>query len=463
MLLQSVISDLAKNKEIHIGGLWGSAPLYLIAQLYQSTHKDILVITEDEESADFALDDLSVFLSITGKSAPTLLLAPATGNDTGPNATQDKILFLNRLITPGEKITVISKSALFSAFPDRQQLDSSIIQIKTGQSTDRLEFIKRLLQGGYEKTLDAVHSVGEISIRGGIIDIFPFGSSALCEAMVGSIAPQAQAHQVTPLRIEWDGNRIESIRLFDMSTQLSIKTLDSVELYLAKGLIVSADSKELPLLNYFPLDTIIVFNQTDDENEETLNRRSDAHLVERSEGLRMSLRTPSESAPYPKASGRTPQYPRLYLHKIPVPGAEGINLTIESLQRFSSGFTNILKELQDLVDKAKNFHIVSQNKAEESHLKELLASNKFISLSKVRFLQGRLNEGFFSKDEGIAFISHRELFNRYRLLRQPKAMVPSRARTTETFWELQRGDFAVHTAHGIGRYLGLKRIYNSEF
>ena len=94
-------------------------------------------------------------------------------------------------------------------------------------------------------------------------------------------------------------------------------------------------------------------------------------------------------------------------------------------------------------------------------LKELLASNNF--QGKIKFLQGRLNEGFLSKDEGIAFISHRELFNRYRLLRQPKSVAPSRARTTEAFWELQRGDFAVHTAHGIGRYQGLKRIYNSEF
>jgi len=207
MFLQSVISDLAKTKQVHIGGLWGSAPLHLIAQLYQSTHKDILVITEDEEAADFALDDLSVFLSIEGKVTPVLLLAPSSENDTGSQATQDKILFLNRLTTPGPKITIVPKPVLFSVYPDRKQLEGSLIGLKVGQSIERAEFIEKLLAGGYEKTLDAISSVGEISIRGGIIDVFPFGGQALCEAIVGSIAPLAQAHRETPLRIEWDGDR----------------------------------------------------------------------------------------------------------------------------------------------------------------------------------------------------------------------------------------------------------------
>jgi len=413
MLLQSVISDLAKTKQAHIGGLWGSAPLYLIAQLYQSTEKDILVITEDEESTDFALDDLSVFLGIASKP-PALLLTPSNESNTGPQAIQNKILFLNRLITPGVKIIIVPKTTLLSAFPDRKQLGNSVLRIKAGQSTGRLEFIERLLAGGYEKTLDGVNSIGEINIRGGITDVFPFGHTA-------------------PVRIEWDGNRIESLRLFDISTQLSVKTLDSIEFYLPQDLISPDTQKELSLLNYFPPDTIIAFIDPQADNEEEILNR------------------------------RIQKYPRLYLHKIPIASDEGVNLNIESLQRFSTGFTNILKELTDLAVKTKNIYIVSLNKAEESHLKELLASNNFPAVSKIRFLQGRLNEGFFSRDENTAFISHRELFNRYRLLRQPKAIAPSKARTTEAFWELQRGDFAVHTAHGIGRYLGLKRLYNSEF
>ncbi|MBI5778602.1 MAG: transcription-repair coupling factor [Planctomycetes bacterium] len=412
MLLQSVISDLAKNKESRIGGLWGSASLYLVAKLYQTTKKDILIITEDEES-DFGLDDLSVFLSINSKP-PTLFLAPSTENDAGPQAIQDKILFLNSLITQTPKITIVPKTTLLAAFPDRKQLDGSLIVLKASQSIERNEFIEKLLANGYEKTLDAVHSVGEISIRGGIIDIFPFGSQE-------------------PVRIEWDANLIESIRFFDMTTQLSIKTMEHVDLYLTQGLITPADKKELPLLNYFPPDTVIVFiDRPVDDNKEIFNRRIQ-------------------------------KYPKLFLYKIPIASAEGVNLNIESIQRFGSGFTNILRELGNLASQIKNIYIVSQNKAEESHLKELLTSNSFPYSNKIRFLQGRLNEGFYDKDEDIAFISHRELFNRYRLLRQPKAVAPSRARTTEAFWELQRGDFAVHLAHGIGRYLGLKRLYNSEY
>ena len=346
---------------------------------------------------------------------PSLLLAPSVESESGPQVTHDKIVFLNNLAAPGTKIAIAPKSALSTAFPDRQQLEDSVIRIKDGQSIERNWFIEKLLVGGYEKTLDAIQDVGEISIRGGIIDIFPFGRQE-------------------PVRLEWNGNHIESIRLFDMSNQLSIKKLEALDLYLAKGLLVSTDKKEVFLPDHFSKDCIIAFigNQLDGEDRDTINRRIKKHS-------------------------------RLYLYKIPIASVEGINFNIESLQRFGSGFANMLKELAALANKAKNIHIVSQNKAEESHLKELLSSNKFPALGKIRFLQGRLNEGFYFKEENTVFISNRELFNRYRLLRQTKIVAHSRTRNTETFWELQKGDFAVHTAHGIGRYVGLKRIYNSEF
>ncbi|MEW6026627.1 MAG: transcription-repair coupling factor [Planctomycetota bacterium] len=440
MLLKSVIAGLDRNKETHLGGLWGSAPLHLVAQIYQAANRNILIITEDDDAADFALDDLSVFLGISGSSEPELLIAPSDEDSSNPQAFQDKILFLNRLMAEGNKITIVPKPILLSDFPEPKQLEDSVIQIRSGQSMKRNGLIEKLLSGGYEKTLDSVGDIGEISVRGGIMDIFPFGNTA-------------------PLRIEWDGNRIESIRLFDMQTQLSIRTLESADFCLAKYLFHPGNKRLVPLLDYFPADTLLVLVNARPDPDGELRRDRD------SEPLRRKIQ----------------KYRRLYLDKLPVPSDVGVNFNIESLQRFGGGFANIIKELQDLAGKAKAIHIVSQNKAEESHFREILTSNNFSPMSKIRFSQGRLNEGFYFKDTEETFISHRELFNRYKLLRQPRAVAPSRTQTAppgrvsppgyvvrtgragEAFWELQKGDFAVHATHGIGRYLGLKRIYNSEF
>ncbi|MFH1231037.1 MAG: transcription-repair coupling factor [Planctomycetota bacterium] len=453
-IYDSIVSNLAAKREVKIGGLWGSSALYIVSQLYSQLQpgtkhasllfqsKDVertfLLIINDIELIESVSDDLSTFLALSPKMNDSLqdniIICPEEEKDSSGELTtktiQKKLLFLKKLLSQKNKIVICSQSALFASFPPQDELSSSILYFKRGQSVNREELIENLIKSGYKRTTDVVTEVGEISIRGGIIDIFPYGLES-------------------PLRIEWDADHIESIRFFDTDSQLSTNPIDEISFYLTKTKSLFTKSSEITLFDYFKSNPIIVFMESHMDYSALPSESSKHRLLSEDDKDIINQ--------------KTQRYPRLYLYNFPITTQEGHNLNIQSLQRFGGGFTNIIKELTDLSSKVKWINIFSQNKAEESRLKELLISNSFPEMDKIKLYQGRLREGFYFSEIKTAFVSHHELFNRYRLLKKPKLLPSKSAKTIEPFWELQKGDFAVHNSYGIGRYLGLKRLHNSEF
>ncbi|MFH0888749.1 MAG: transcription-repair coupling factor [Planctomycetota bacterium] len=481
-IYDSIISDLVVNREVKIGGLWGSSSLYLIAQLYSQLQPGIkhasllfqsqptrlrhsggyvertfLLITNDIESIESAFDDLSTFLTLSsppeeglpqaqgskkktasekgnGSLKDNIIICSEEEKDSNgeltPKSIQEKLLFSKRLSSRKNKIVICSQFALFASFPNPKELIDSILHLKKGQSLNRGEFLEDLMKNGYKRITDVVTEVGEIGIRGGILDIFPYGLES-------------------PLRIEWGVDHIESIRFFDADSQLSTNPIDEISFYLTQTKSLFAKSSEITLFDYFNPNTIIVFMESQMNYSALLSESSKHRMLSEDDNNIINQ--------------KTQKYPRLYLYNFPITTQEGHNLSIQSLQRFGGGFTNIIKELTELSSKAKWVNIFSQNKAEEARLKELLVSNSFPEMDKIKLYQGRFREGFYFREIKTAFISHHELFNRYRLLKRTKTSSSKLTKAIEPFWELKKGDFAVHNSYGIGRYLGLKRLHNSEF
>ncbi|MDI6732937.1 MAG: transcription-repair coupling factor [Planctomycetota bacterium] len=443
--LKSVIGNL--KPVIKIGGLWGSSISYFITHLF-AAHRDknILVITEDEDSSDAIYEDLSTFLALylppPKDFGGRLLLCPPEDRDINNNLTsrtiQDRLLFLNNIkkeVGGTSKIIVVPAPMLHRGdLPSPEVLEKSVLHLQKGQVMSREDFLNTLIQAGYQKNEDVITDIGEFSVRGGILDIFPYGSE-------------------NPIRIEWEGNRIASIRRLDPESQLSIKSVNEIGFYSRKGLSPAntdnnKNRQNITLLKYLGqrLLVVVVCSERDRPSGNTeFVARGDPPDAHRGTRLRRD-----------KILEKNIQnYPRLYLHNLPTPSEDGYNFETRSLQRFGGGFSNIFKELETLAVKARQVYIFSQNKAEQSHLKELLTTNHFPYLRRLKLRDGRLSQGFYWNGTKTAFISHSQLFNRYRLIRQPKAL-PRVPTTTEPFWELQRGDFAVHTSYGIGKYLGLK-------
>ncbi len=423
LVYQSIISKLDVARKVNIGGLWGSSAFFIIAQLYLwLKNNSFVIVVPDSDSVEPASDDISAFLSIlTGERNYDILINTEDVSEVTSENIHKKVLFLKNMLGNRHKIVISDKESLSSQVPLPYDFNKSIVELRKHQSIKRDELVNKLLACSYTLTKDLVREYSEIAVRGGILDVFPYGEE-------------------NPIRIEWNGNTIESIRYFYPDSQLSIPLgIENICIHLINtthftssppGSVSLRTGKGL--LDYLPDNTIIAFI------EQQIN----------SGNIRDSFT----------------DYKCLYLYQFPIPEDDGFNLNIQSLQRFGGGFTNILKELQELLSRTKQVYIFSQNKSEETHLKELLASNNFEYPSGLKFYQGKLQEGFLYNNIKTGFISHNELFNRYRLLRRPKPFSTSyRGEVIEQFIGLERGDFAVHTSYGIGRYLGLKRLYHSEF
>ncbi|MBI4713343.1 MAG: transcription-repair coupling factor [Planctomycetes bacterium] len=395
------------RRSLNVGGLWGSAYAYLISQIYGKHSRPLLIATRTVEEAESTFDDLKTFIP----AHDALYLFPAGGEFAPQETLHQRLIILKELASPGAGAPIIVSpiQGLAQGLPPPATLSKTFYTIKVNQNIQREELIQRLSDNGFA-LVPQIESAGEFSVRGGIMDIYPYEFDA-------------------PLRIEWNGNNIESIRRFDVESQLSEdEEIKEVSFSIIPSTALSSgDSKSNTILNYLPKNTLYVVK---DLNTDEL-----------------------KNTPLPE--------PVMYLNQLPVSDIKTetvYNFNIQSLQRFSIGLANMLDELTDLARRVSSVIIFCQNEPELKRLKEILPKGL-----RPEIRLGRMAQGFYFKEIDTAFISYNELFNRVRLARMSVAGIEPRptgmaARPLETFLELKPGDFVVHQLYGIARYRGIELL-----
>ncbi|MBH0193072.1 MAG: hypothetical protein HP492_15195, partial [Nitrospira sp.] len=198
-------------------GLHGSTPacaLTLLARTQKHAQDQSgpwVVITPDDASAERIYNDLQFFHGLMGLPLDTLALFPEWETlpyeETAPHVglIARRMTTLHRLLTGSSLLLVTSVAAAMHRLIPRSTFEEAVLRFKTGGACEREPFLAGLLRLGYRR-VSVVEIPGEFSVRGGIVDIF---STAYAD----------------PLRLEFLGDQVESIRLFDPSTQTSIETL----------------------------------------------------------------------------------------------------------------------------------------------------------------------------------------------------------------------------------------------
>jgi transcription-repair coupling factor (superfamily II helicase) len=212
------VSRLAKGEKCVLKGLAGSssAKALFLAHTFVNANKSVLAILPDTESAEEFARDLRFFLG-ADRGLGRVLLYPFQENlhfETGPldlairSIRSERTAFLHKLLTAeAPLIAVATGTSLLERVVPRTALERGTINIQKGAENAREEFLARLRETGYQ-WMSMVEERGEASVRGGIVDVYPPGSS-------------------WPLRVEFFGDEVESIREFDPATQRSVKELDS--------------------------------------------------------------------------------------------------------------------------------------------------------------------------------------------------------------------------------------------
>ncbi len=213
-----------------VEGVSGAGKALLCAGILADPSQTALVATYNEERATALCEDLRAFLGETGAPAgarrvlryPSVASALYDGVEPEREAIRDRLNVLDRLCAGVPTIVIANVSALLHLTTPRQVLAQARREVRTGSSVDRDDIVDALLKLGYER-VELVDDTGQFSVRGGILDVSPPTSPL-------------------PVRIEFFGDEIDTIRHFDPLTQRSTEHIERVGLGPAGELLLTREA-----------------------------------------------------------------------------------------------------------------------------------------------------------------------------------------------------------------------------
>src|SRR5262249_39481639 len=397
------------------------------ATLAQQVPQTLLVVIAHPRDLDAWSTDLLSFSGIHPVIFPAWDNLP-TDRDVGLDETAGQRLRVLKQLESGEppRLVLATFQALLQPVPDRAQLASNRRVLRTGEALDLDELSRWLVDHGFCRA-EAVELPGEFSRRGGILDVF---------------SPDADS----PFRLEFFGDEIESIRLFDAGTQRSLGQQPSAEITGLQGQGEQGQASSVPmtghLCDYLPPGSWTVLVELEDlveQGKHYLERVPDIRGLFSSEGALQQL----------------VRFPSVRLSGMPAPSVEATcHLRVESVERFSGEVARVRDEL-DTVVSGDRVLIACYNEAECKRLGEVLAAGQLAQSDRLRLVTGRVRAGFRLVDAGLVVLGGQELFHR----EETRQVLPRRrleSRAIDSFLELAEGDLVVHVSHGIARYRGMQ-------
>lgn len=409
-----VVESMRAGHAATLDGVWGSSCALAAAALAVHAPASLVVVCPVEEQADELIDDLALFTQFEPERFPACeTLSPPPGDEDFGR----RIRLLKRLDGSPPKIIVAGIQALLQPVPSRETLQRQTRTIRR-QETGTIEELSRWMVTGGMVATTAVDLPGEFAVRGGIIDIF---------------APDWEE----PVRVEFFGDEIDSIRRFDIASQRSLESLDDVEITLM-GSDISDRAQladHLPPQSWFMLAEPMELER---QGRQYVERMESENLHEMSDVLRGVFRFPSVTAsPVAAASLETT-----------------CRLRVESVEQFSGEIDRVRDELDEATAGQQVF-VVCQTEAEIRRLQDVFAATAAAADGRLHYRLGNLSHGFRMVSERIVVLGSGELFHRADLRRTPQRRL---SKAIDSFIDLREGDLIVHVGHGIGRYRGMKLL-----
>ncbi len=334
---------------------------------------------------------------------------PAVEGAVGdPEATAERLGVLEKLAGTQRQVVVVTAASLEEPVPAASALRKLELHVRQGERLDREALIGRLVAGGYEQS-GQVSARGQFAVRGGILDVFSF-------------------QQALPVRLEFFGDEVESMRCFDLDQQTSVETLETCALMLGDALEPGVDAAA-KFLDYFREgDLMAAFG--DGAPDATVRVLEHGGEQDGPEDFRGAF---FEHGLGPFEAG---------------------DFVVDERKR--EGF---FEQLRQWREEGWAVFLFCNNEGEVERLRDLIPA---VEADAVHFVQGALANGFAFPDGKVAVLSDSELFGRYRNGRARrlalKRMREKSSRMQIDFSELIEDDLVVHLEHGIGRFEGMTSI-----
>lgn len=436
-------------KRILIEGLSGSADTLLMASILKEHRHPALFILSDREEAAYFQNDLENILGVgravlypSSYKKPYQIDLPDNGN------ILQRAEVLTRINKSRDHFIVITDAeAALERVITKKTLERNTLDINLGEKFT-FEFLKEFLQENSFQRIDFVFEPGQYSIRGGIMDIYSF------------------AHEL-PFRIELYGDKIESIRSFDPSTQLSEQNLAFVTLIpnIQTGLVTEEHES---FFDFLPDNTIIYtkdfgfsFNSIQASLDKVHQKYGESINIDEAQSVR-KVGDLFDSANVFKEKIEEHIIVEMGNKSFFTP-EETITYSTRPQPHFNKNFNLLLDDLYSNQKKAYSNFLFSESAKQSERLYSIFEDlprsddNKGIEL-KFHTVHTALHQGFINDDIKLICYTDHQIFNRYHRFRLKKNYSKSEAITLKELYSLQPGDFVTHIDHGVGRFAGLETI-----
>lgn len=301
-----------------------------------------------------------------------------------------------------------------------EAIAAASLAVSVGQRLDPDALCAWLAESGFSPC-DQVEIPGDFARRGGIVDVYGRGHA-------------------DPVRIEFFGDEVESIRLFEPGTQRSSHALQSMQIPArAAALLAARPGQTTSFLSLLPTDTIVAVHEPIETQE--LGRTYWQRLGERIDLI-----------PVDALYRRANDFTQLHLQRFAGGEGDAARFDTAALPHFDPRGGQPLETLRELAGE-RRVVVLCDNLAERQRFDELLGEQPE-AIPNVETAIGVIHRGFCWGPR--AFVPHHELYSRYRMRRTLRKVAP--ARPIDNFFDLNAGDAVVHVMHGIGRFQGLRTV-----
>ncbi|AXT51667.1 transcription-repair coupling factor [Aquimarina sp. BL5] len=439
--LQKLRNAIAQSEsKTHLQGLIGSSLSFVISSAFEQADTPFLCVFDDKEEAAYYLNDLEQQLGDKNVLFyPGSYRRPYQIEETDNANVLLRAEVLNRINSRKKPALIITyPDALFEKVVTRKELEKNTLKIAIGDTLS-LDFVNEVLFEYQFQRVDFVTEPGEFSVRGGIVDVFSFSNDE-------------------PYRIEFFGDEVDSIRTFDVETQLSTDQIKKI------SIIPNVENKAMQetresFLKYIASKTVVFAKDID-----LLSARIDKNLEKAKEAFKtlsedIKHGTPEELfASSALIKKQLLDFTLVEIGNRPLTKADyAIKFDIKPQPSFNKQFDLLIKNLNKNHEEGYKNYIfcVSDQQAKRFHD---IFDDADLGVKQYETIVFSAFQGFIDHDRKIACYTDHQIFERYHKFNLKSGYAKKQAISLKELTNLEVGDYVTHIDHGIGKFGGLQKI-----
>ncbi len=416
-----------------VGGALSSYGASLISR-YAGVH---IFVAEDRDSAAYMLNDLYELLN-----EESIYFLPSSykrsmvyGREDANNVVQ-RTSTMNAIRRGGKEYIVVCTypEALAERVVDPDAMRREVVALKVGDKIT-IEFLLETIEGAGFTRVDFVYEPGQYSTRGGIVDIFSYSESE-------------------PFRVDFFGDEIDSIRRFNISSQLSLSKLERVEILPNLNSGEQKDSKKVSFVEfvgkgatYWFFDPDYTLRKVNDLRRKMLAEMAEPSLIDQRVTSRNQLLTDLAESRIITLRDTLKERP----------ADSTIEFSTHPQPKFNKNFEVLASDIISSAQRGYQTHILSRNKAQIERLQNIFYQIGYKDLG-VDAIGVTLHEGFMDDDLKICLYTDHQIFDRYQRYKIRGEIKRDEQMTIAELNQLKMGDYVVHYDHGVGKFGGLVKI-----